>query len=47
MVKDSKKNAGDMWQRGYIGESLRGDWSSGNLSEPIRKEYGEKRGEKH
>ena len=36
-------NAGDTWKRGYIGESVRGDWFSGNfLSEPIRKEYGEK-----
>jgi len=24
-----------------------GDWFSGNLSEPIRKEYGEKRREEH
>jgi hypothetical protein len=31
-----------VWKCGYIGESVRGDWFSENLSEPIRKEHGGK-----
>lgn len=41
-VKDSKKNARDGKKCGYIGESVCGDWFSGKLSDPIRKEYGGK-----